>query len=404
MTGPARTDEGAPRAPGKTFAVVLATITMIGPLAIHFFLPVMPQVKAAFNVSGALAQVTFSITLATMAFMTLVYGALSDRYGRRPVLLSGLALFVCGSVLAAVASSIELLIAARLVQAAGAGCGVAMARAIARDAYGPDRLVTVIAYLTMAYTLGPMLAPPLGGVLGDHVGWRGVFWTAAVTGTAIAIGAALVLRETHRDRLVRASLASIPGDFLRLFGRLRFAAFVCQSGFSSGTFFTLAAGSTFLMQDYLGRSPSEYGLYFLLFPFGYCLGNFISTRLGGRVAIELMVMVGSVFIVASVIGQAGFLLAGIITPLVIFVPGFFLSVAQGIALPNAQAGAIRVVPELSGTAAGIGVFMQMICGAGFSQLYGLFADGTPWPMIAAMSLAATLTMIAGIAAWSTRPR
>jgi DHA1 family bicyclomycin/chloramphenicol resistance-like MFS transporter len=117
-----------------------------------------------------------------------------------------------------------------------------------------------------------------------------------------------------------------------------------------------------------------------------------------------MVLAGSIFIVASVAGQAGFLLAGIVTPLVIFVPGFFLSLAQGIALPNAQAGALRVVPELSGTAAGIGVFMQMICGAAFSQLFGLMADGTPMPMIVSMSIAAALTMVAGLAAYSTRPR
>ncbi|MFM2129332.1 MAG: hypothetical protein RL477_878, partial [Pseudomonadota bacterium] len=201
-----------------------------------------------------------------------------------------------------------------------------------------------------------------------------------------------------------ARLGRIPSDFVRLFSRLRFAAFVSQSGFSSGTFFTLAAGSTFLMQNYLGRSAADYGLYFLMFPIGYCLGNFISSRLGGRVGIEQMVLAGSIFIVASVAGQAGFLLAGIVTPLVIFVPGFFLSLAQGIALPNAQAGALRVVPELSGTAAGIGVFMQMICGAAFSQLFGLMADGTPMPMIVSMSIAAALTMVAGLAAYSTRPR
>lgn len=399
------TTEGPLRLPGRIFAVALALITVVGPLAIHFFLPVLPQVKASFAVPDAVAQATFSITLAVMAFMTLVYGALSDRYGRRPVLLCGLSLFIGGSVLAALATSIEVLVLARLIQAAGAGCGVALARAIARDAYGPDRLVSVIAYLTMAYTLGPMLAPPLGGFLGDGVGWRGVFWAAAALGAAILVVAAMALFETHRERAQRSmSLAGILGDFLRLFSQLRLAAFVSQSGFSSGTFFTLAAGSTFLMQDYLGRSAADYGLYFLLFPIGYCLGNFMSSRLSGRVAIEHMVLAGSLGLAVSVAAQGAYLAAGLITPLTIFVPGFFISVAQGIALPNAQAGAIRVVPALSGTAAGIGVFMQMICGAAFSQLYGLLADGTPMPMIVVMGAAAALTLAAGFAAFATRPR
>lgn len=395
--------DGGPK-PGKRFAVVLAAITLVGPLSIHFFLPVLPKVKAVFEVSDALAQVTFSVSLATMACMTVVYGALSDRYGRRPVLLTGLALFVLGSGLAAVAPSITLLIMARLLQAAGAGCGVALARSIARDAYGPDQLVRAIAYLTMAYTLGPMLAPPLGGFLGEALGWRSIFWFALFFGLAITLAAALVLHETHVERGPREG-AGPPGffrDFLHLFGRLRFAAFVSQSGFSSGTFFALAAGSAFLMQEYLGRPAFEYGLYFFLFPAGYCAGNLVSGRLSGRVQIERMVLLGSLLLTVTVVVQVSLLLAGHISPWTIFLPGFFLTFAQGIALPNAQAGAIRVRPDLSGTAAGIGVFVQMMGGAAFSQLVGLFADGTAFPMVIVMSVAAACCLAAGIIAFATR--
>lgn len=392
------------RKPGKLFAVVLAAITLVGPLSIHFFLPVLPKVKAVFDVSDALAQATFSVSLATMACMTVVYGALSDRYGRRPVLLTGLALFVLGSALAAIAPSISLLIMARLLQAAGAGCGVAMARSIARDAYGPDKLVSAIAYLTMAYTLGPMLAPPLGGFLGETLGWRSVFWFALSFGLAITFAAAFVLHETNQERGAGKSSTGrkMFGGILYLFGHLRFAAFVSQSGFSSGAFFALAAGSAFLMQEYLGRSASEYGLYFFLFPAGYCAGNLVSGRLSGRMQIEHMVLAGSLILVTMVAVQATLILSGNISPLTIFLPGFLITFAQGIALPNAQAGAIRVCPELSGTAAGLGVFMQMICGAVFSQLFGLFSDGTPGPMIMVMSVAAALCMAAGLIAFATR--
>ncbi len=150
-------------APSRTFALALASIALIGPLAVHLFLPVIPAIKVAFGIPEAWAQLTFSTALFGMAFATLFYGALSDRYGRRPVLLSGLFLFLTGSVISALADSIGVLVLGRLVQAVGAGCGMTLVRVIARDAYGPERLVKAIAYLTMFYTLGPMVSPIIGG-------------------------------------------------------------------------------------------------------------------------------------------------------------------------------------------------------------------------------------------------
>ena len=154
----------------------------MGPLAIHLFLPVIPWLKADFGVSDALAQLAFSISLFTMAFTTLIHGALSDRYGRRPMMLAGLGLFLIGSAISAFALSAELLVAGRVVQAMGAGAGIALSRVIARDAYGPEALVKAIAYLTMAYTFGPFIAPPISGLLIDAFGWRSVFWFALGAG------------------------------------------------------------------------------------------------------------------------------------------------------------------------------------------------------------------------------
>src|ERR1700752_1855547 len=119
--------------PGPLFALALASISLIGPLAVHLFMPVIPAVKAALGLSDAMAQLTFSVALFVMAFATLVYGSLSDRYGRRPVLLSGLGLFLIGSAVSAAADSIGVLVVGRFVQAIGAGCGVTLVRAIAQD-------------------------------------------------------------------------------------------------------------------------------------------------------------------------------------------------------------------------------------------------------------------------------
>jgi DHA1 family bicyclomycin/chloramphenicol resistance-like MFS transporter len=390
------------RSPDTRFAVALGLITLIGPLSIHLFLPVMPAVRSAFDMSHALTEVTFSVTLATMALMTLVYGNISDRYGRRPILLIGLTLFVIGSAATAFAASAPTLIAGRLVQALGAGCGVTLARAIARDAYGPERLVKAIAYLTMAYTLGPMIAPPFGGFLIDTFGWRSTFLFAVISGVAILVTAYVVIFETHH-RKSSGPVTNPLRSYSALLKQPRFTAFVLQSGFQSGAFFAMASAAPFLMTEYLGRSSTEFGVYFLLFPFGYCFGNWISSRLSGRVSVESMVLAGSMLFVATVVGQAACILLAPLAPLMIFIPGFLISVAQGLSLPNAQAGAIRIAPTLAGTAAGIGVFLQMFCGAVFAQLYGFFADGTPNPMLWTVAASTLLALTAGVYVYRTRP-
>ncbi|HUB94653.1 MAG TPA: MFS transporter, partial [Stellaceae bacterium] len=215
--------------PKLRFAVALAAVTLISPLAVHLYLPLLPDIRLTFGVSAALAELSFTITLATMAVATLVYGSLSDRFGRRPVLLSGLALFLAGSVVSALAPSIEALIAGRLVQAVGAACGTTITRTMARDAYGADRLVKAIAYLTMAYTLGPMVAPPVGGYIDDRFGWRGVFGFALLASSVIAAAAFFVLHETKGRGETRRG-GGVWHDYWSLFANVRFSAFVLQSG------------------------------------------------------------------------------------------------------------------------------------------------------------------------------
>ena len=383
-------------APGRLFILALASIALIGPLAIHIFLPAIPAIKSAFHVSDALAQLTFSISLFGMALATLVYGSLADRHGRRPVLLSGLLLFLLGSVISATALTIEILLAGRLVQAIGAGCGLTLVRTIARDAFGPERLVQAIAYFTMFYTLGPMIAPVVGGVLTDAFGWRSIFVFGILSGGAIAAGAYLTIYETRPDRVPDQPRFSLWRSYAALFGNLRFTAFVLQTGFSTGVFMTLAAASSPLMQELLNRPATEFGLYFLLAPVGFFLGNMVSSRVGTRVSTETMVLVGSILSFSTVGLQCLLLGVGLLTPLTLFVPGFFITFAQGISLPYTQSGAMGTIPQLAGTAAGVGVFLQHFLGAAATQLYGFLADGTPRPMLIIMACSSVLSLAAGI--------
>jgi MFS transporter, DHA1 family, multidrug resistance protein len=382
--------------PGPLFALALASISLIGPLAVHIFMPVIPAVKASLGLSDALAQLTFSVALFGMALATLFYGTLSDRYGRRPMLLSGLALFLIGSALSAVATSVVPLVAGRLVQAIGAGCGITLGRAIAQDVYGPDRLVKAIAYLTMAYTIGPMISPMVGGILIDHFGWRSVFGFSLAFGGVIALIAYFAVFESRPPSLDNRAKGSVLRNYAGLFRRLRFTAFVLQSGFVTGTFLATATAASSLLKDFLHRPSTEFGIYFLLFPFGFLFGNFVTSRIGSRAANETMVLAGSLLLLVAVAVQSGLLLSGHVTPLTLFAPGFFITMAQGLSLSYAQAGAMATNPKLAGTAAGVGVFMQNFCGAAFAQLYGFLADGTVLPLTETTALTALLALIAGV--------
>jgi DHA1 family bicyclomycin/chloramphenicol resistance-like MFS transporter len=298
---------------------------------------------------------------------------------------------------------VPVLVLGRLVQAVGAGCGTTLVRTIARDAYGPERLVKAIAYLTMFYAIGPMIAPFAGGVLVDAFGWRSVFGFALLAGAAIAAAVHGVIHETRPP-----GAAHHDGGVLRGYGALfaqpRFTALVLQTGFSTGAFLIVGTASATLMKELLGRPATEFGLYFVLLPMGFLAGSAIASRTGARASTEVMVLAGSLLCLAAAAGQAVLLLTLAPTPLMFFLPGAIITMSQGISLPYAQAGAMATIPRLAGTAAGIGVFVQQLCGAFFAQLYGAVADGTPRPMIAAVTMSAALGVAAGGIAYAQSRR
>jgi MFS transporter, DHA1 family, multidrug resistance protein len=158
------------------------------------------------------------------------------------------------------------------------------------------------------------------------------------------------------------------------------------------------------MQDYLGRSASEFGRYFVLLPIGFLCGNIVSSRLSGRARIETMVMAGCTVMAIALCAQAIIVLAGYLNPLIIFIPGFLLTFSQGLALANAQTGALRMAGKSAGAAAGLGVFCQMFFGALGAQLFTTIADGTPTPMVITVLLGTALTVASGLYAYVTRPR
>ena len=375
------------------FFIALVSITFIGPLSIHLFIPALPAVKEAFGVSTGTAQLTMSLAMLAMACFTIAYGGLSDRFGRKRVLLGGLVLFTCGAASCMAAANLPMLLAGRILQGAGAGCGVVLARAIARDVYGQDRVAQVIAYLTAAYVLGPMFAPPIGGHLTVLFGWRALFVLASVVGLVVILAVAFAVPET-RARNAGAPRGVFAG-YKSLLRRPRFVGFMLQPGMMSAAFYTQATAASFLAAELLGADAAKIGLWFFAFPIGFMAGSFISGRIGASRSIEFMTILGGVIGVANGALLAGWLYFGGVSMAALYIPGLFVSLAQGLSMPYAQAGAMAVDTELAGSASGAVVFSQFFWPAALQQLTGLLADGTWVPMATVHFAAVTAALLAG---------
>jgi DHA1 family bicyclomycin/chloramphenicol resistance-like MFS transporter len=397
-----------PLPPPRFVFAVLVAITFISPLANHMFIPAMPVVKKDFGIGDELAFATLSVTMMTMAFTTLVYGGFSDQWGRKRILMAGLFLYTAGGIVCWFAPDIWVLLGGRVLQGAGAGCGVVLARAIARDIYGMERIASVIANLTAAYVLGPLLAPTIGAFLIGSQGWRFLFVVITILGLALIVLVAFRLPETHHPERTGGSAASILAgmyhNYAQLMRVIRFNAYALMPGFLSGTFFALATSSAFLARETLGISTEAFGIWFLLLPAGFMLGNLISGRVGNRASINFMTLFGTLLNLLVVIGTWIVHEFYGLSMLLMMIPGFSLGIAQGVSMPYAQAGAMQVNPSLAGSASGAVVFCQLFFAGAAEQTVGLFANGTLYPVMTIMLCFSSAAVIAAIVAAMTRPK
>ena len=378
---------------------MLVAISAVGPLALNIFIPSLPGLQNEFGVSYGVAQLTLTLYLIGMAVCQLVYGPISDRVGRRPMLLLGLTLFVAASLAAALAPNIHVLIAARLVQAVGGSAGVVLARAMVRDVFDRETSASVISYITMAFVVAPMLAPVMGGYIDAHGGWRMGFWLLALLGSLVLAAAWFHLPETHVRRSEAGAGFGLVTGAARLFGLPRFRGYTLTLAFTSAVFFAFLGGAPHVMMDVLGRTPVEYGLWFMLVSAGYMTGNFLSGRYTRAIGIDRIILIGCAVTLAGGLACLVAALSGLLTPATLFLPMCLGALGNGLTIPNGTAGAISVDQRLTGAAAGWSGFSQMACGAAASQLVGSLQDG--WPLavfwfMAVASLVALLTHIASL--------
>lgn len=373
---------------------LLIGMTAIGPVTLNIVVPALPGIITRLDTNAAAVQLTLSLFLLSLACAQLVLGPLSDRFGRRPVALAGLALAITASLGAIAASSIGALIAARIFQAAGASTGIVIGRAIIRDLYDRDRAAGMIGLVTTAMVIAPMVSPLIGGILDTAFGWEAIFIFITLMSGAVLAWAALILPETHHTR-VSSSPAALLREWRALLVSARFHAYVLAGALGSAPFFVFIGGAPHVIITLMGRSSAEYGVWFALSSFGYMAGNFTVSRLAHRVGLDAMIMAG------IALGLAGAALMAVLFtvfpqggPVTVFLPQFIISYGNGLLLPNAVAGAVSIRPEAAGAAAGLTGFAQMATGAAATQtISALFAGSTDampmaWMMFAILAVCA----------------
>ena len=381
-------------------------MSALGPLALNIFLPSMPGLAQQFEVEYGTVQLTLTLYLVGLSLAQLVYGPLSDRHGRRPVLLWGLALFLAGSLICTIAPSIEVLMLGRMLQAIGGCAGLVLGRAIVRDLYDRDRSAAMIGYVTMAMTLAPMLAPALGGYLDIWLGWRSSFAFCSVAGAAVMLWVVLVLPETLAPGGGGEGFSGLLRGYRDLLRSPTFCGYAFQTAFTSGMFFAFIAGAPFVVVTVLGLPPSSYGLWFVVVSAGYLAGNFLTGRFSVRFGVDRMIAAGATIALLGIAAQALIGWFGLLSLPAIFLPMAIVALSNGLTLPNGTAGAVSVNPRAAGAAAGLSGALQMLTGAAAAVLvgYGQDLDPSQYPMIWTMMGSGVLAVVSFLVATRFRRR
>ncbi len=378
--------------------LVLATLVLsagLSALAMNIFLPSLPRMADWFGVSYGVMQQSVPLYLALSAALQIVIGPLSDRYGRRRVLLVALVLFLISTAGTLLAPNATVFLICRMAQAVIAA-GMVLSRAIVRDITSDAEAASMIGYVTMGMSLVPMVGPVIGGWLDDMVGWQANFALLLVLGLGVLALVWADLGETAdlRDVSILAQLKEYPV----LLTSPRFWGYAGAAAFSSGCFFAYLGGAPFVGTEVYHLSSSKVGALFALTAVGYAAGNFLAGRFSVRVGLNRMILIGCSVTTAGLAVLALLTAAGLSGPVLFFGLTIFMGLGNGIALPNANAGILSVRPEVAGAASGLGGALMIGGGAALASLAGwlLGPESTEMPLVLLMlgsSVASVLAIL-----------
>lgn len=378
---------------GPPLLTTLVILSGLSALSTNIFLPSLPGMARDFNVDYAVMQLTVSAYLAASAVVQLLAGPISDRFGRRPVMLGSLGIFLAATAGCLLAPTAGLFLACRMVQAA-VTAGMVIPRAVIRDTAPADRAASMIGYVTMGMSVVPMLAPAIGGVLDEAFGWQASFLMLAAIGIGVTIWTWHDMGETARGGGI--GLGAMAAGYPVLMRSARYWGYVGAATFASGTFFAYLGGAPFVGLEVFHMTPAQVGYWFMAPSVGYLLGNFVAGRFSARVGLDRMILAGSTITLAALSPALIVSMGGTITPAVFFGAIAVTGIGNGMVLPNANAGMMSVIPDLAGTAAGLGSALMVAGGAALATLAGvlLVPGGGATPLLALMTASAGAALAA----------
>lgn len=352
--------------------VTVVLIAGIAALSLNVILPSLPSIAAEFGADYAVVATAVSGYLALTGVLQLGLGPLSDRYGRRPVLLVTGAIFLAATAGCLFAPSIGVFLFCRMAQSAVAS-GLVLSRAIVRDMVPPLKAASLLGYVTMGMSLVPMIAPMVGGLLDETFGWRSVFLFSLIAGVLVFALVWADLGETNAHP--SESLAAQFREYPALLGSRPFWGYALTAAFGAGVFYAFLGGGPWVAREVLHMSPSELGLHFGFPAFGYLVGNFLSGRYAGRVGLGGMMLAGGIVSAVGVAIAAWLFLADLAGPASFFSAMALTGVGNGLVLPSANAGVVSVRPDLAGSASGLAGGLMIGGGAVLSVAAGALVSG-----------------------------
>ena len=351
--------------PPHMFTLVM--LAGLSALNMSLFLPSLNTIAAEYGVDYSVMQLAVSGYFAATAIMQIIVGPISDRFGRRPVVLVGFAIFTVASAGAALAPSGAAFLGLRLVQATVA-TGMVLSRAVVRDLVSQDKAASMIGYVTLGMSIMPMIGPFIGGTVDEFLGWRANFWLLTLMGFLMVVLVWADQGETVRDRGLpfREQVKQYPA----LLASPRFWGYVMCTAFAAGAYYALLGGASLVASGVFGLSPLQTGLALGSPTVGYAVGNFISGRYSVRFGVNRMTLVGTGIASAGLAVSLAISLLGYESALLFFGFCIFLGLGNGLTMPNATAGMLSVRPHLAGTASGLGGAIMVTGGAALSAMAG----------------------------------
>lgn len=372
-------------ASSKPSLMTLILLTSVAVMSLNIFLPSLGGIAAEFGVSYTLVALSISAFLLVSAALQLIMGPLSDRYGRRPVVLIGLVIFVVASLGCALSQDVWSFLAFRMAQG-GIVSGMVLGRAIVRDVYAPQDAAKRIAQIGAAMALAPLLAPLVGGILDSLFGWRSVFYLLAASGAAVFLLCWADLGETNTTRQ-----ASFAAQFRAYPEVLRSAPFWGYSGvlvFSLGGFYAYLAGAPLVGADIFGLGSAALGMMMGATAVGFLIGNLVTTRQGARLGSMRLILWGRWLSMSGCLVAALVLALGLVHPAVMFAGAVMLGLGNGLTLPGANVGVMSVAPHLAGSASGLSGALGVVIGAVLTPLVSTLVAGPMGAELLMLSMAA----------------